>query len=288
MRSMTGYGEAIGHGRGVKIAVQVKSLNHRHLDLQLRVPREYLGFEEEIRKTVRERFSRGRIEVFINRLAAKGQSRRLELDEELLAQYILSIERAKKKFRLKGEMDLSLFSSIPDVFRVREIEVDAPREKGEVFKTLETALNRLGQSREREGRHLKTDIQAQLRRLRRISAELEKGAHGSRARLKKEWMAGTEVGSMTKVQRNDVETGNAALKGDVHEELVRLKSHVGALARLVHESGPVGKKADFMLQEVQRELNTISAKLPLIGVVKLILEGKESVEKIREQVQNIE
>ena len=97
MKSMTGYGEASGQIRGTRVTVQVRSLNHRHLDLQLRVPREYLSFEEEIRKVIRDKIARGRLDIFINRAPTKGQGRRLELDEELLAQYLTSVRQAQKK-----------------------------------------------------------------------------------------------------------------------------------------------------------------------------------------------
>ena len=104
MKSMTGYGEASHQDKHAKITVQVRSLNHRHLDLQLRVPREYLGFEEEIRKSLRETVSRGRIELFINRTFTPGHAREVELDEELLGKYLKAIQRAKNKFHLEGEI----------------------------------------------------------------------------------------------------------------------------------------------------------------------------------------
>ena len=111
MKSMTGYGEASAHVRGAMVTVQVRSLNHRHLDLQLRAPREYLAFEEEIRKVIRDKISRGRLDVFINRSPSKGQGRRLELDEELLRQYLASVRHAKTKYRLSGDCSVSLLSS---------------------------------------------------------------------------------------------------------------------------------------------------------------------------------
>src|SRR4030095_14092254 len=110
MKSMTGYGEASQNVRGAKLTVQIRSLNHRHLDLQLRVPREYLSFEEEIRKIIRERISRGRIDLFINRYAAKAQSRRLDVDEALVEQYIAGMKHLKKKNRLVGEVGGLLLS----------------------------------------------------------------------------------------------------------------------------------------------------------------------------------
>lgn len=288
MKSMTGYGEASGHVRGTTVTVQVRSLNHRHLDLQLRAPREYLGFEEEIRKLIRDKISRGRLELFINRSPSKGQGRRLELDEQLLRQYLASVRHAKTKYRLSGDCSVSLLSGIPDLFRVSEWEGNAAAERGALFKTLGAALNRLERSREREGRQLKADMQAQIIHLRRIAVLLESQAGEIGVRLQRVSPSAKERDLSSRIERDNPETGNWALKGDINEEVVRLKSHVAALSRVLAEKEPVGKKIDFMLQEVQRELNTISSKVPQLAVIQLVLEGKERVEKLREQTQNIE
>jgi uncharacterized protein (TIGR00255 family) len=288
MKSMTGYGEGAHPVQGTKISVQVKSLNHRHLDLQLRVPREYLAFEEEIRKAVRERISRGRVEVFVNRFVENGQTRKLELDEELLGQYLLAIRRAKDKYQLGGEIEISLFSSLPDLFHVKQIEADAATERRALFIALDTALKKLEQSRDREGRRLTHDMRAQIRQLKRISAALEKRAAEIGTRLQKPLGQAREQDASVRSEKNGADIGGWVLKGDINEEVVRLKSHITALAQLVLETEPVGKKIDFMLQEIQRELNTISSKVPQLSVVQLVLEGKERVEKIREQTQNIE
>ena len=287
MKSMTGYGEASGQIRGTRVTVQVRSLNHRHLDLQLRVPREYLSFEEEIRKVIREKVARGRLEVFINRAPTKGQGRRLELDEELLAQYLTSVRQAKKKYQLSGDFSVSLLSDLPDLFRVREVEADAAAERQGLFKMLDAALIRLQRAREREGRQLKSDMGSQISHLKRISITLESLASEIGTRLQKA-VAPKERENSMRPDKEGSDTGNWLLKGDINEEVVRLKSHVGALSRVLGEKQPLGKKVDFMLQEVQRELNTISSKVPQLPVVQLVLEGKERVEKIREQTQNVE
>ena len=287
MKSMTGYGEASGQIRGTRVTVQVRSLNHRHLDLQLRVPREYLSFEEEIRKVIREKVARGRLDVFINRAPTKGQGRRLELDEELLAQYLRSVRQAKKKYQLSGDFSVSLLSDLPDLFRVREVEADAAAERHGLFKMLDAALIRLQRAREREGRQLKSDMGSQISHLKRISIALESLASEIGTRLQKA-VAPKERENSMRPDKEGSDTGNWLLKGDINEEVVRLKSHVGALSRVLGEKQPLGKKVDFMLQEVQRELNTISSKVPQLPVVQLVLEGKERVEKIREQTQNVE
>ncbi|MET0644021.1 MAG: YicC/YloC family endoribonuclease [Candidatus Binatia bacterium] len=288
MKSMTGYGEASSQIRGTRVTVQVRSLNHRHLDLQLRAPREYLSFEEEIRKVIRQKISRGRLDVFINRSQAKGQSRRLELDEELLGQYLTAVRQAKGKYQLSGDFNVSLLSTIPDLFQVREVEVNAAAERQGVFKILDAALTRLERAREREGRQLKSDMRSQIRHLKRISIFLESRASEIGTRLQKAVVTPKDRDGAPRTDRDASDAANWILKGDINEEVVRLKSHVEALARVLGEREPVGKKVDFLLQEVQRELNTISSKVPHLPVVQLVLEGKERVEKIREQTQNIE
>jgi uncharacterized protein (TIGR00255 family) len=287
MRSMTGYGEASQHVRGTKISIQVRSLNHRHLDLQVRVPREYLGFEEEIRKQLRERITRGRVDLFVNRFAAKGTERTLELDEALLRQYLGSIRAAKKKFRLAGDLDVALLTSGPDLFRVHDNEVDAKAERTALLQALKSALRKLDQSRQREGRQLAADMLSQVAFLKQTSAEIEVRAGVIGTRLNKSSGALKESNGAPRGD-SEGETPAWAFKGDINEEIVRLKTHVAALAAALHEAGSVGKKIDFMLQEIQRELNTISSKVPQLEVVQLVLAGKERVEKIREQTQNIE
>lgn len=283
MKSMTGYGEGTHSIRGTKVTVQIRSLNHRHLDLQLRVPREYLALEEEIRKILRGKISRGRVDLFVNRYAAKAQARKLEMDEGLVGQYIAGVKHLQKKYRLAGEVGVSLLSNIPDLLHVREPESDPASERQAVMKALSGALNKLERSREREGGQLRNDMESQIHHLAQIASFLEDRTAENPMRLAKG--AASEAPNGTGGE-NDL--ANVTLKGDVNEEIVRLKTHVAALAKVIREREPVGKKIDFMLQEVNRELNTISSKVPQLPVVQLVLQGKERVEKIREQAQNVE
>jgi len=283
MKSMTGYGEGSHSVRGTKVTVQIRSLNHRHLDLQLRVPREYLALEEEIRKILRGKISRGRVDLFVNRYAAKAQARKLEMDEGLVGQYIAGVKHLQKKYRLAGEVGVSLLSNIPDLLHVREPESDPAGERQAVMKALGSALAKLERSRAREGGQLRVDMESQIHHLAQIAGFLEQRTAENPLRFQKGAASEAANGS---VGENDL--ANVTLKGDVNEEIVRLKTHVAALARVIHEREPVGKKIDFMLQEVNRELNTISSKVPQLPIVQLVLQGKERVEKIREQAQNIE
>ncbi len=288
MRSMTGYGEATAQRGRAKVVVQVRTLNHRHLDIQSRIPREYLAVEEEIRKAIRQKIARGRVEILINRSPLKGQGRKLDLDEELLRQYLHGLNRAKKKFGFKGNLDLALLTHLPELFQLGQEEVRGEHERDLVLGTLESALKNLERSREREGRQLKLDFLLQFKHLHQIYAALMKEAKAladSRIKESLSWKA--EEHSSEK-HRETADSLNSTLKGDINEEMVRLKSHVEELASLIQSKDPVGKKLDFLLQEIQRELNTVSSKVPHLPVVRLVLSGKEKVERIREQAQNIE
>lgn len=282
MKSMTGYGEGSQNVRGTKITVQIRSLNHRHLDMQLRVPREYLSFEEEIRKAIREKISRGRIDLFVNRYGAKVQARKLEMDEGLVGQYIAGLKQLKKRYHLEGEVGVSMLTHIGDLFHVREVEADHGGERDALLKAVNGALKKLERSREREGAQLKADMDGQIEHIRQIALALEERAAENGVRLQAPSVEGQTAA------RDGVEITAMVLKGDINEEIVRLKTHVAALGRVTREREPVGKKIDFMLQEVNRELNTISSKVPNLPVIQLVLQGKERVEKVREQTQNVE
>ena len=285
MKSMTGYGEASQNVSGGKVTVQIRSLNHRHLDLQLRVPREYLSFEEMIRKTVREKIARGRIDLFINRYGTKPQAQKLEMNDALVGQYIAGLKQLKRKYRLGGELGLSSLRQVPELFYIREVEADHAGERDAVLKALGSALTKLERSREREGRQLRIDMESQMHHLKQVAQELESWAEGM-IRAQTESTTQAQNGAIR--ERDSNETTSPVGKGDINEEIVRLKAHVAELRKVARQREPVGKKIDFMLQEVNRELNTISSKVPNLSVIQLVLRGKERVEKIREQTQNIE
>jgi uncharacterized protein (TIGR00255 family) len=287
MRSMTGYGEATAPGKRARVTVQIRTVNHRHLDIQIRAPREYFSLEEETRKAVRQEVARGRVEVWITRAPARERSRKMELDEELARQYLRALQQVQKKFRLKGDLDLSLVSRLPELFQIREEDSGGENEGGLVLRALRTALRNLRRSREREGRHLARDIRTQVSRLQGVQAELEKESGKIRTRLLD--AAASREGVLGESSAEGPESAGSGFKGDIHEEIVRLKSHLNELALLAGgEKDPVGKRLDFLLQEIHRELNTIGAKAPQLDVIRRILEGKERVEKIREQAQNVE
>jgi uncharacterized protein (TIGR00255 family) len=289
MKSMTGYGEAAAQGRWARVVAQLRTVNHRSLDLQPRLPREYLALEEEIRKRVRERISRGRVELFVTRSLIHGHNRTIELDEALLRQYLQSFRRAQRKFGLKGQVDISLCASLPELFRVKEAEAGGDDEAPLVFKALSGALADLERSRRREGRQLQLDILSQVRHLRGVSAALIKEAGEIETRNKQTLaLRSAAQPGATSTFNGAPENESWGFKGDIHEEVVRLKAHVEELGRLARSREPVGKRVEFLLQEILRELNTVGSKAPHMAAVQWVVAGKERVEQIREQAHNIE
>ncbi len=278
MRSMTGFGQSIMQDRRVKISILIRSVNHRHADIHLRVPKLHLSLEDELREQTRTEIHRGRVDVYVDRTPVKGRGYRLEVDDSLMEQYYQALQRIKKRFQLQGEIDLRLVPRLPDLFQFKEPDHVEGSEKRLVLRALAVALRSLTRSREREGRNLKRDMLAEATRLRGTVRRLSRCAGSIDKRLQEQGAAANPAG----------EAGSGTFKGSINEEVVRLGSHVEMLSGLLRDHGPVGKKIDFLLQEVQRELTTIGAKAPQLEVVRLVLGGKESVEKVREQVQNVE
>jgi uncharacterized protein (TIGR00255 family) len=285
MNSMTGFGEGAAQGKRVRVTAQIRTVNHRHADIHLRVPKLYLSLEGEIREQVRKRIHRGRIDIYIDRIPLKGREVQLEVDEELMEQYCRALRHIKKRFGLGGEIDLQILPRLPELFVFKEPDQLATNEKRLALRALETALISLARSRSREGRNLRRDILLQVRRLSSVSKHLSQTAGNIDARLRD---ASRDSAPGPGSARDGGEAGSSTFKGSINEEVVRLKSHVETLSGLVQDREPIGKKIDFLLQEIQRELTTIGSKAPELSVVHLVLSGKESLEKIREQVQNVE
>ncbi|HEY2775643.1 MAG TPA: YicC/YloC family endoribonuclease [Candidatus Binatia bacterium] len=287
---MTGYGAASGHAGTCRISVEVRSVNQRFLDLKLNVPREYGPYEPDLRRIVSSAIERGRVEVHVSR-TLPPRSAGIALQKDVASAYIKGWKQLQKEFGLSGSLELSLLAGRSDLFVAVEPAADAAAEIGEVEKLLGKALAAHAKEREREGAHLRKDMQERIKRLRATWKALEKAAARVAPRLKAkldkrlaELLGGATVDPGRLVQ----ETAILADRCDVNEELVRLASHLGALDELVRSEQPVAKRIDFVLQEVNRELNTIGSKASDLTVTNLVVDGKADVEKLREQIQNVE
>ena len=290
MRSMTGFGSAAGHSGDCRLTVEVRSVNQRFLDLKINAPREYAPFEPDLRRLVSGAIERGRVEIHISRLLPP-RSAGVVLQKDVAAAYAKGWKQLQKELGLSGPLDLSLFVSRGDLFAAAEPAADVAGELAVAKRLLEKALSAHRKEREREGAHLRRDMQGRLKRVRDTVKALEKAAVRVAPRLKAklekrlaELLGATPLDPTRLVQ----ETAMLADRCDVTEELVRLASHLGALEDLLRSDEAIAKRVDFVLQEVNRELNTIGSKASDLDVTNLVVSGKADVEKIKEQIQNVE
>lgn len=290
IRSMTGFARALGHQKKGGWTVEIRSLNHRHFEFSLRVPPALYGLEDRIREFCQGRVRRGKVTVAVTESETNGLTD-LALDEKVLGFYLSSIRKVQKKFRLKGEPAIGDLLALPKIFSV-EKKSETPETVWRSLKPLlDTALGRLTQSRVREGKVLLQDILDRIQKIQMAAVEVEDRAKSlpkeHYERLKKR-IAGLLDEKVTPDERVWQEAAFLAERGDITEELVRLKSHLDLFREKAARGDEVGKELDFLLQEMNREVNTLSAKAQDFGVSREVVSMKAELEKIREQIQNIE
>jgi uncharacterized protein (TIGR00255 family) len=292
IRSMTGYGGATVDTAGARIVVEVRGVNQRHLDVRVSGSRELVALEAEIRDAVRARVERGRVEVAAQRLLLPAKRRlAVTVHEEVAAAYVRAARRLARAEGLVAEIPVADLLRLPDVVEVGEADRDARAETAAFRQALDRALDAFDRERAREGRRLARDMRARLAIVAGVTARLRRGVpamqQGLRARLLERARRLAE-GADVDPGRLAYEVASMIDRGDVSEEIVRLESHLAAVGETLRAGGPIGKRVEFLLQEVLRELNTTGAKVADPALTAHVVAGKEAVEKLREQVQNVE
>jgi len=288
--SMTGYGEGTWDAAEVSYVVVAKSLNHRFLEMRVKLPQRYDSWEFEIQRKVRERFDRGRIDVVISE-AAGQQKRTLPVaDHELAARYVELMNSLKERLSLPGQVTLDAVCRMRDVIYQAAPTIDIQDEWAGFEPILDQVLDRLEESRAREGEALAADLAGRLEHLREISAAIEKAAPGMITQFRDRLIGRIKELSDERlnVDRIEEEVVLFADRIDFTEELVRLATHIGAFTRAMAAGGPMGRKLDFLLQEMGREINTIGNKNVNPDISGRVVSAKVELEKMKQQVQNIE
>jgi uncharacterized protein (TIGR00255 family) len=296
LKSMTGYAQARAVENDWNLRITIRSVNHRFLDLHLRLPEGFEPVEPRIRKIIRERVRRGHLDVTLHYELAGPAA--VGVNEEVAAAYLAAVNSLRKKFAIQTEPDLAAILRLPGVIGAATGSLDKGLEGIEtiVVGVLSEALEKLDRMRAEEGVHLCNDMNARLATITTLTAEVAKLAERARpafarrleARLKE--LLGEAPLDPTRLAQ---EVAIAAERSDVSEELARLASHVQQFSSLIATGSDAGKKLDFLLQEMQRESNTLLSKTPGneadgLEITRLGLEIKSEIEKLREQVQNIE
>lgn len=291
VKSMTGYGRARQERNGRNITVEVRSVNNRYLDCTVKMPRAYIFAEDAMKALVQKYISRGKVDVFVTVDAVTADQTVVQVNEPLARSYYQALSRLREMFSLEDELSASTLARFPDVLAVTKAEEDLEMISADICAVLEEALTAHRQMRSVEGEKLFSDIAGRADTIESVVFKVEERSPQTvseyRARLEAKMR---EVLQSTTIDESRILT-EAAIFADkiaVDEETVRLRSHLSQLRTMLSGDEPVGRKLDFLIQEVNRECNTIGSKCNDLTIARDVVNMKAEVEKIREQVQNIE
>lgn len=292
VRSMTGFGHGAVERDGLRVEVELKGVNHRFLDLKLRLPQESAGLEPGLRARLQEKVARGRIDVVVTLVSSRPREARLEVNRALVEGYLKAVGELKKEFGLRGSVGLETVLALPGVVAVRTEPTGNGLAGEAIVEAVDLAVAEYDAMRRQEGGRLVEDLNGRLRSVeeatRRIAREAE-GLPSQYAERLRSRVAALAQGFEIDPARLAQEAAILAGRVDVTEETVRLLGYVEQARRtLASAAGPVGKTLDFVMQEMNREANTISSKAEAMGICREALAIKAEVEKMREQIQNLE
>ena len=291
IKSMTGYGSAKGTVEGLEITVELKSVNNRYLDTSVRLPRSFLFAEEAIKSEVKSHISRGKVDVFISVDSSAAGDMTVKVNEPLLRGYIEAIRHISEEYSLANDMTALSVSRFPDVLSVEKKDLDAEAISAGICAITEEALRDFDAMRQREGAKLRDDVLSRLETIDRLVSAVETEAPKTVAEYRKRLeQKMQEVLGATGIDENRI-LAEAAIFADhiaVDEETVRLRSHMSQLTTMINGNSPTGRKIDFLIQEFNREANTIGSKCQNSQIAHVVVDLKSEIEKIREQIQNIE
>ncbi len=291
LKSMTGFGRAEGETGLGKLYIEVRSINHRYCDINVKLPKRLTPFENRIKEIIRSQISRGRIDAVFRLENMSEEKGELYLDLALAEQYYKALQLLKEKLKLKDEITLQMLACIKDLISIREETVDIEPYWKDIDSILKRSLVEMDLMKRREGEFLAKDIEQRLgeigRELTVIKEKFPIRFEAYQKRMKeriKQILNGIEIEPF----RFEQEVALLAERMDITEEIVRVESHLLQFLNLLECKDSVGRKMEFLLQEINREINTISSKANDAEISQIVVRIKSELEKIREQVQNIE
>lgn len=291
IKSMTGYGSAKGTVEGIEVSVELKSVNNKFLDTSVRLPRSFIFAEESIKSAVQSHISRGKVDVFVTVDTSMADDMVVRVNEPLLKGYLDALNHIAEEYKLPNDVSTMSVSRFPDVLSVEKKELDAEAVAEGIKAIAEKALCDFDLMREREGEKLKVDVLDKLATIEKLVTIIEENSPKTVAEYRERLLNKMhEVLGTSGVDETRIIT-EAAIFADkvaVDEETVRLRSHMSQLKTMLDGGSPIGRKIDFLLQEFNREANTTGSKCQNAEIAHVVVELKSEIEKIREQIQNIE
>lgn len=291
VKSMTGYGRAREMRNGRDITVEVRSVNNRYLDCTVKMPRAYIFAEDRMKARVQQAISRGKVDVFVTIDASAADAAVVAVNEPLARGYYDALTRLKTMFDLSGDITPEVLAKFPDVLAVTKAEEDVEAIAADICAVLDDALAAYNDMRAVEGEKLAADVAGRITTIEAVVGKVEERSPQTVAAYRQRLEAKMqEVLQSTTIDESRILT-EAAIFADkiaVDEETVRLRSHIAQLQAMLVSGEPVGRKLDFLIQEVNRECNTVGSKCNDLTIAQDVVNMKAEVEKIREQVQNME
>lgn len=291
IKSMTGYGSAKGISGTLDITVELKSVNNRYLDCNIRMPRVYSAIEETLKAAVTRSISRGKVDVFINIDASKADNVTVMINKPVADAYMAVLRTLQDEYGLSGNVSAIDFARFPDVLQLERSEADVDVLAKDIGIVLEEALRDFDAMRSREGENMAADMMRRLSEIEKLTQKAEECSPKSVA----DYRTKLEAKMAEVLQNKELDATRilmeAAIFADrvaINEETVRLKSHIEQLRKMLTSREPVGRKLDFLIQELNREANTIGSKGNDTEMARIVVDLKAEIEKIREQAQNIE
>lgn len=290
--SMTGFGRGEYKDDNYQFLVECKTINHKYADINIRLPRKLSFLEDKARILVKDYIKRGRVDLYIKLDLLGSEDVNLKFDEELATQYVSILKQIKEKFDLVDDISVMNIAKFPDVIKTEEKEDDEDKLWSMLKVALENALLKLKEMRSEEGKKLAEDIQNRCDLLKNYIEDIEKYSYNVvidyKEKLKNRISDMLEDPSIIDESRLAQEVAIYSDKSSITEEIVRFKSHIEQLKNTVVKNESIGRKIDFLIQEMNRETNTIGSKSSDLNITNLVVEVKSELEKIREQIQNIE
>ena len=289
MLSMTGYGRAMRELDGRQLTIELKSVNHRFLDLSFRMPRNLMFLEDDARKLIGARLSRGHVDVFMTYRNARSDARNVQVDRALFDAYVGALSGLTDS-GVQDDRSLMSIARLPDVLVVTEAEEDQDALRALLKETLDAALSQLIEMRRREGAEMKKDLAFRTDRIEEMTNAVEARYPDTVEEYTRRLRASIEelIGKNVDETRLLTEVAVMADRSAIAEETVRLHAHIAQLRECLEKAEPVGRRIDFLVQELNREVNTISSKSQDVPITQLVVSMKAEIEKLREQLQNIE
>ena len=289
--SMTGYGSAKGSVEGQEITVELKSVNNRYLDCSIRLPRNFLFAEDTVKQAVSAGVSRGKVDVFVSAQASQDSGKVVSVNEELARGYRDAVARIAETLGLESGLNAFSLARFPDVLTVERRELDKDKAAAALSEITAKAVEEFNAMREREGERLRRDMLGKLETIEELVSVVEERSPQTvkeyRERLEARLRDILADRSLDE-QRVITEAAIFADRTAVDEETVRLRSHIAQFRTMLEEGSPIGRKMDFLVQEFNRESNTIGSKCSDASLAKVVVDLKSEIEKIREQLQNVE